>query len=281
MSNNILHIKNLNKSYVRDIVNVRGKKEDERLLVLDDLNLEIECGKITALIGGNGTGKTTLLNIINGLIPANSGEIIFYNGREHQLTKYKTHQIANAGVGRSFQDNHIFPEFTVLENLMIAVDDKFGEIPFVSIFRPQKNRITEIKRKQQAENILIKLFGKESEFYTNRNKKAKNFSYGQQRLIGLTRLFAGNYKLVLLDEPTSGINPQLFTTISVMLKTMVTENNLTVLFIEHNMEFVKNIADCVAYLNKGKVTLSGTVNKVLNHEWVKNNYVNNLKTEDA
>ena len=100
-------------------------------------------------------------------------------------------------------------------------------------------------------------------------------------MIGLARLFAGNYKLVLLDEPTSGINPELFDTISGMLKSMVEDNKLSVLYIEHNMDFVKTNADYVAYLAKGKVAVQGNFEEVLSNEMVINNYAGKIEKTNA
>lgn len=273
MKDIILHLKNINKSYARDFINQRGNKDSEKLLVLDNLNLELERGKITALIGGNGSGKTTLLNVVNGLMPLDSGKIFFIDDLKRDITTYKPHQIANMGIGRSFQGCHVFPDLTVLENLMIANYEKFGEFPFESMFSGKKNRKTEKFRMKVAEDILVKIFGYDSMLYANRNSKARYLSYGQQRLIVLTRLFLGDYKLVLIDEPTSGINLELIEAISKMLKVMVDQNNLTVFFIEHNIDFVKSISDQVVLIDNGRIMLSGKPEEILHDEMIQSNYI--------
>jgi branched-chain amino acid transport system ATP-binding protein len=147
-SDSILNIDSISKSFVRNIVNVRGKDEDERLYLLDDIDLLVPKGKVTALIGGNGTGKTTLFNIISGFFKADEGKISFKpNGALIEITNINAYKIARLGIGRMFQDNHTFENMTVIENMLIADDNFFGERPFESIIYYKKSNDVENHRK--------------------------------------------------------------------------------------------------------------------------------------
>lgn len=243
----ILQIDSLTKSFVRNIVNIRGESDNERFYIIKNLDLSVEKGIITALIGGNGAGKTTLFNIISGFMEPDAGSIIFRNnGSDTDLLKLPPHKISRHGIGRMFQDNHIFPEMTVLNNMLIADEKPYGEAPFVSMIFPKKNRQFEKVRTEEARVIFEELFGTDNPFWAKKEDKAKSLSYGQQRLLGLARLMMGNYTLLLLDEPTSGVSPVYTEQIISILKYLAVKKKITIFLIEHNFEFIKKIADkCV------------------------------------
>ncbi len=268
--NSILDIKSISKSFSK------GRKingNEKQQVLINKLNLTVERGKVTTLIGGNGTGKTTLFNLISGFLDADEGNIIFKNSKKTTLTGMPSHKIEQLGIGRLFQDNHIFPELTVFENMIIAYKDDFGELPLEVLFKARKSKKTEKQREEKAKQILEMLFGKKNEFWQKRNHLAKNMSYGQQRLLGLARLFMSNYKLVLLDEPTAGVNIKLNDTIGEIIKKMVLENDITVFLIEHNMRFVKQISDTCAFINNGEIEISGTPEEVIANENVRKSYL--------
>ena len=268
--NSILDIKSISKTFSK------GKKKNgdvEKSILINKLDLSIERGKITTLIGGNGTGKTTLFNLISGFLDTDEGEIVFKNGKNINLTKMSSHKIEQLGIGRLFQDNHIFPELTVFENMLIAHENDFGELPLEILFKAKKSKKIEKQREDKAKQTLEMLFGNENVFWQKRNHLAKNMSYGQQRLLGLARLFMANYKLVLLDEPTAGVNPKLNDTIAEIIKRMVYENDITVFLIEHNMHFVKQISDTCAFINNGKIEITGTPDEVIANENVRKSYL--------
>ncbi len=270
----IINIDSVKKSFVRNIINVRGESEDERNYIIDDFNLSVLKGKTTALIGGNGTGKTTLFNIISGFLKADEGKITFNSDDKiiyiNCLSPYK---ISRLGIGRMFQDNHIFQNMTVLENMLIADSNSFGEIPFVSIFFCRKNSKSEKLRIEKAENIFYELFGEDNPFWKMRDNKAKDLSYGQQRLLGLARLLMGDYKLLLLDEPTSGVNPGVVKKIKEIIKYFVKQKGLTILLIEHNMNFVLEAADFCHFMSSGKNTVSGTPADIIGNPEVRKTYL--------
>jgi ABC-type branched-subunit amino acid transport system ATPase component len=273
-SDTILNIDSIRKSFVRNIINVRGEGEDEKSYILDNIDLLIPKGKVTALIGGNGAGKTTLFNIISGFINADKGKISFQpDGSLLEITGISAYRIARLGVGRMFQDNHIFQNMTVFENMLIADDNSFGERPFESIFLYKKDNIVERRRIEKAEQVFIDLFGSESPFLKMKNEKAKNLSFGQQRLLGLARLLMGDYKILLLDEPTSGVNPVVVEKIKEIIKYFVEQKGLTVFLIEHNMNFVLNVADFCYFMSKGIVAVGGTPDDIIGNPEVRKTYL--------
>lgn len=264
MKDNILDIQHISKSFYT--------KTSGSNFVLKDFNLTIKRNKITALIGGNGTGKTTLFNIISRLTEVDklTDSSIYFEG--NNLLKLNDYQIASLGIGRLFQDAHIFNNLTILENLLQGDQNKFGENAFETLLFPKKNKKIADERKEKARTILLDLFGEESIFVQQQDTLAKNLSYGQQRLLSLARLLMGDYKLVLLDEPTAGVNPKLNTKIAEIML-LLKKQGKTIFFIEHNMPFIKKTADWVAFLTDNTVLLEDTPNNVLNNKTVRNNYL--------
>lgn len=274
MNNVILEINSIKMSFVRNIINIRGEQEDERFYIIDDLDLFVPKGKITALIGGNGAGKTTLFNIISRFVEADSGDILFKtNGNTTNLLQQKPFKIAELGIGRLFQDDHILSNLSVLDNMLLADSDSFGETPFISLLKSQKDKAAEQIRIEKANQIFIDLFGENNAFWQKRKDPAKSLSYGQQRLLGLARLFMGNNKLVLLDEPTAGVNPQVIQQVMSIIHRLVKENGVTVFLIEHNMKVVLELADFCSFMSHGKITAFGTPEDVIGNDDVRRTYL--------
>lgn len=274
MNDFILELDGITKSFVRNIINVRGEEEDERFFIVDDLDLMIPRGKITALIGGNGAGKTTLFNIISRLLEADSGEMHYFrDGKSLSLKKLLPYQVTRTGIGRLFQDSHIFPEMSVLDNMLMADENDFGEIPFVAILKPNRNALSEKARLEKARAVFADLFGENNPFWEKREHPAGSLSYGQQRLLGLARLLMGKYDLVLLDEPTAGVNPQIIQQSMDIIRRMVTEKSMTVFLIEHNMKVVLEVADFCCFMSHGKITAFGTPEDVIGNDEVRRTYL--------
>ncbi|MBE6237508.1 MAG: ABC transporter ATP-binding protein [Bacteroidales bacterium] len=238
--------------------------------LLNGVNLEVPRGKITALVGGNGTGKTTLFNIISGFQQDFDGQVILDGKR---LNGIAPHRISLMGIGRLFQGRQLMPDLTLMENMKIASDDKTGEFPFDSIFRRRKIAQSEKNKEEKAISILKRLFGDDNKYLGMLDRKASGFSYGEQRLIALACLLMGNDSFLLLDEPTAGVNPVYIDKIREIIRRMVDEDGLTVLLIEHNMHFVRDLADYCAYLDEGRIVKVGDVNEVLDDKEVRNSYL--------
>lgn len=273
METDILTIQALTKSFSRKIMNSDGGEDDEQYWIIKDLFLNVPRGKVIALIGGNGAGKTTLFNIISGFVKPDSGSIIFKgSGNEHELLHLKPHIIAQKGIGRMFQDNHIFGEMSVLDNMLIANSLNSGENPVSALLFKKRLKRDEIKRTEKTSRVFDTLFGKGNPFWEKRSVPAGTLSYGQQRLLGLARLFMREYQLLLLDEPSSGVNPEVIEQIKILIRRF-TEQNKTVLLIEHNLNVVQDIADFCCYMDQGRITLMGTPADVIGNEDVRKSYV--------
>ena len=273
MNDYILEINAVRKSFTRNIINVRGEEVDERFFIIDDLDMLIPRGKITALIGGNGAGKTTLFNAISGFTKIDSGQIIYKEKEPILINNLPPYKITRLGIGRLFQDDHIFPDLSVLDNMLLADSDTYDERPFVSFFKASESHKKRQDKIKKVQNVFISLFGDENFFLDKRNDLAKSLSYGQQRLLGLARLFMGNYRLVLLDEPTAGLNPKIVNQIIHIIRRMVKENNLSVFLVEHNMEVVLRLADYCNFMSHGKIAVFSTPEDVIGNDEVRKTYM--------
>jgi ABC-type branched-subunit amino acid transport system ATPase component len=273
MMGNVLTIQSLTKSFSRRIKNLEGINENEQYWVINQLFLNVPSGKVIALIGGNGAGKTTLFNMISGFVKPDKGSISYTTTNKiFELLDRTPHQIARLGIGRMFQDNHVFPEMSVIDNMLIADNMNLGEKPFVSLIFRKKIQRDEAVRISKVQTIFENLFGNDHPFWEKREFPAGSLSYGQQRLLGLARLFMRDYNLLLLDEPTAGVNPEVIEQIKGLIRNF-TKNGQTVLLIEHNLEVVKDIADFCCFMDQGRITLMGTPEDVLGNEEVMKSYV--------
>lgn len=248
--NSVLHINGLVKSF-------------DGLRVVDGLDLSIEPCKITGLIGPNGAGKTTLFNIINGYLSPDVG-IIMYQDKD--ITPLPSWQRARLGIGRMFQDIRVFGKLTVLENLMVADKNSAGENPFTLFWNMNGIKKREKERQAMAERWLD-FVG----LADHRAMYAENLSYGQQKLLALARLLYGDFDLLLIDEPVSGVNPAMVGVILEKIREL-TALGKTVIIVEHDMPAVKEIADMVHFMNAGKVLASGPPEEVLNDPEVREVY---------
>lgn len=255
---------------VRDIKLSFTNAHNETFNLLNGVNLEVPQGKITALVGGNGTGKTTLFNIISGFEKGYSGDVIL-EGKN--LNRFSPHKISLMGVGRLFQGGQLLSGLTLLENMKIASDITVGESPWSLFSRPLATKAFEMEREHKALDVLEMLFGPDNKYLKMLNDEASSFSYGEQRLLSLACLLMGKDRLLLLDEPTSGVNPVYIETIERIIKDMVEKENLTILLIEHNMQFVRKIADRCAYLDDGIISKVGPTADVLDDKSVRNSYL--------
>jgi ABC-type branched-subunit amino acid transport system ATPase component len=238
--------------------------------ILNGLNFSVEEGKVTALIGGNGAGKTTLFNIISGFQEDFSGDILF---KGKNISKLSPDKIARKGIGRLFQGKPLLPDLTLLENMKLASGNCSGETPFTYLFKKKKIDHIEKKKEQQVVDILIRLFGENNKYLEMLHHNGSDFSYGEQRLISLARLFMGDYSLLLLDEPTAGVNPVLIDTIKHIILQLVNSGKVTVLLIEHNMQFLNGLADNCAFLSDGVIQCEGKTEEILSNQTVKNSYL--------
>lgn len=225
-----LEIKNISKSF-------NGIK------AVDDFSCEINKGEIVGLIGPNGAGKTTVFNLLTGFHKTNSGNISF-NGDD--ITNLMPHNISQSGISRTFQDLRLIMQMTLLENIMLWYSNRFGE-RLNNIFLKTK-KLIEIEEENYKNAVSLLEF---AGLKDKSNEKAGNLSYGQQKLLSLTCCLAANPTLILLDEPVSGIQPQMIKEITRMILELQRQGK-TIFFIEHDMEFVFKIAERVIVMDDGK-----------------------------
>lgn len=237
--------KNMNTTVSDPILQVQDlSKRFGGLTAVDHLSFEIEAESTTGLIGPNGAGKTTVFNLINGMLEPDGGRVV-YGGED--ITTYSTPEIANVGVGRTFQDSELFPSLTVLENLQLASSGGSGQ--------------------KRAEELLELI-----ELTEKRDNVAMNLSYGQSKLVGIARAFMLEPDLVLLDEPLSGINPSLQSDVLKMANRLQEEYGTTYLIIEHDMEVIMSACDRILVMESGSILSDGEPSDIQEDEQVKEAY---------
>ncbi len=222
--------------------------------VLRNVTLGTLRGKITALIGPNGAGKTALLNCISGIYRAQGGRISFDG---HDLIGRPPHEIARLGIARSFQNLELFPSLTVIENLLVAREPRFrGNVLGAAIFfGPARRR--EIAEREAVEKV-IDFF----ELWPLRHVRAHDLPYGQQKIVGFARAMAADPKLLLLDEPGSGLTRDEKEDLARFILRLRFDWKVSILWIEHDLQMVSDLADHVHVLNIGECIASGSPDEI-------------------
>jgi branched-chain amino acid transport system ATP-binding protein len=276
---NILTVKKLSKRF--------GQVE-----VLKNIKLSLGLGEIYAIIGPNGAGKTTLFNLITGIIEKDKGQVLYYNGRVVRgrlvsgellsgrgvsggvmngevidISRFKPHQVARLGIGRTFQGNRVFNNMTVLENVMFAKQLIEIENPIALMKTNHKKLFGElidkknldIDHKEDKKQNLEDFLREEAEYWLDfvglkekLENKAEELSYGQQKLLSIARLLMADSRLLMFDEPTAGVNPKYSLRIAEIFRKIVEKKDKTILFIEHDMKFIQRLGCKCLYLEEGK-----------------------------
>ncbi|EYE88739.1 branched-chain amino acid ABC transporter ATP-binding protein [Fervidicella metallireducens AeB] len=244
------------------------------LTAVNDVSFSIEKNEITGLIGPNGAGKTTIFNLITGVYKVTSGNIIF---NEINIENKDTYKIAQYGITRTFQNIRLFKKLTVFENILTACHNNaayslgesilFGGLP---VFLNKKTRFYKEEKmlKHQAEE-LMEIMG----LSDRRNFIANNLPYGLQRRLEIARALASNPKLLLLDEPAAGMNPDETEKLMELIMEIRDRFDLTVLLIEHHMDLVMGVCDNIVVLNFGCKLAEGSPFEVQNNPLVKEAYL--------
>jgi branched-chain amino acid transport system ATP-binding protein len=236
------------------------RKEFGGLVAVNDVDFTIPQGSIVSLIGPNGAGKTTFFNMLTGVYKPTAGTISF-DGTE--LTGKPPHAITELGIGRTFQNIRLFQQMTALENVLVGMHSRLSGGIVRSVLRTPGLRREERDAADRARGLL--------EFSGLRGRAtalAKNLAYGDQRRLEVARALATEPKLLLLDEPTAGMNPQETASFTDFVAKLRTEQDLTVLMIEHDMKVVMGISDRVTVLDYGEKIAEGAPKEVQRDERV-------------
>lgn len=239
------------------ILEARGvTKKFGGLTAVDGVDLRIPRGAIQGLIGPNGAGKTTFFNMVAGIYHPTSGVILF-EGRPIQSgdggPSLRPDQVTTRGISRTFQNIRLFANMTAMENVLIGMHTRLRSNPLGALLKLRSVKQEEMEARQRARHWLayLGLAGTEEEL-------AKNLSYGDQRRLEIARALASEPRLLLLDEPTAGMNPQETAQMTRFFDQMRRDLNLTVLLIEHDMRVVMGISDRVAVLDHGVMISQGS-----------------------
>lgn len=221
------------------------------LTALNAVSFSVENQTIQAIIGPNGAGKTTLFQIISGVLPPTAGSIYY---REEEITRKPPHKICAMGIARTFQMIRLFPDMTVLENVMTGGHIHWKTGVFMSGFRLSNVRREENDARQKAQAILDSMgLGDKADY------PATSLPYGQQRLVEISRALASEPKLMMLDEPAAGMTPQEGEALAEKIGD-IRDSGVTILLVEHDMGLVMEISDQIIVLNYGQVIAEGSPN---------------------
>ncbi|KAF1295761.1 ABC transporter ATP-binding protein [Enterococcus sp. JM4C] len=244
----LLDVKNLTKNF-------------GGLAAVSNVNLHLESNELIGLIGPNGAGKTTLFNLLTGVYEPSEGDVLFENlGKTHRLNGQKPYKIADLGLSRTFQNIRLFKDLTVMDNVLIAMNSKNKEGLLSSILRfPSFYKKEEAMQKKVIE--LLAIFGMETKAQT----LAKNLPYGEQRRLEIVRALATQPKILFLDEPAAGMNPQETAELTTLIRKIQAEFQITILLIEHDMSLVMDVCERIYVLEYGRVIAEGVPEEIKNN----------------
>jgi branched-chain amino acid transport system ATP-binding protein len=238
-----------------DLLTAEGvRKEFGGLVAVNDIDFGIPERAIVSLIGPNGAGKTTFFNMLTGVYKPTAGRIVL-SGED--VTGKPPHAITQRGIGRTFQNIRLFQNMTALENTLVGMHSRLKSGIVGSVIRLPRVKREEREARKRARELLefSGLRGRDEEF-------ARNLSYGDQRRLEVARALATQPKLILLDEPTAGMNPQETAAFTDFVARLRSEEGLTVLLIEHDMRVVMGVSDRVTVLDYGEKIAEGTPQEV-------------------
>jgi branched-chain amino acid transport system ATP-binding protein len=241
------------------------------LVVLDGISLAVEAGELLALIGPNGAGKTSVLNCISGIYRG-AGAIRF---RGQDIGSRAPHDIAQLGIARTFQQGELFPQMTVLENLLIGRHSHTRTLPFFEMLLLPSVRREELRQREAVEKIIEFV---ELERY--RHAPVGGLPFGTQKLVGFARALALEPALLLLDEPSAGLNRDEREDLARFILRIKHQLGIAIVWIEHDMQMVADLADRICVLDYGRMLAEGHPDEVLKHPEVIRAYLGGANESD-
>lgn len=243
----LLDVKNLTKNF-------------GGLTAVGDVTMHLDKGELVGLIGPNGAGKTTLFNLLTGVYEPSEGSVSLDG---ILLNSKKPYKIASLGLSRTFQNIRLFKDMTVLENVLVGMANQNNPHLLASFLRLPKFYSSEEKLHQKAMKLLA-IFGLDGDAET----LAKNLPYGQQRRLEIVRALATEPKILFLDEPAAGMNPQETAELTQLIRKIKEEFNITIMLIEHDMSLVMEVTERIYVLEYGRLIAHGTPDEIKNNQRV-------------
>ncbi len=231
----------------------KATKTFDGITAVDSCSFDVKEGEILGLIGPNGSGKTTMFNLITGIYDPDAGDIYF---KGESVTDLGTYEVAQLGIGRTFQLIRLFPKLTVMDNMLIAQKYVHAERFWTQLLKKKHVQEEEKTKKERAMELLTMVNLNEKA-----NDLAENLSYGQQKLLEIVRALAMEPEMLLLDEPIAGVNPTMTKQILGLIKKL-NEKGMTIVIIEHNMNVMMTFCDRLVVLDYGKEIAAGPPSRI-------------------